>query len=98
WWTDLKWTTDAKAREEISVKIEGSPIWKVRLSKDTRPGTLISADDNGEASWTNTREHKYFIGFSLEGGKAGDVISYSRKTGVLSQVLDSGIEGLTHGD
>src|SRR5690625_2627936 len=89
---------DLKEGEESSVKIEGKPIWKVRLSKDTRPGTLISADDNGEASWTNTQEHKYFIGYSLEGGKAGDVISYARKTGVLSQVLDSGIEGLTHGD
>src|SRR5690625_1109727 len=89
---------DLKEGEEITVKIEGNPIGKVRLSKDTRPGTLISADNNGEASWTNTREHKYFIGYSLEGGKAGDVISYVRKTGVLSQVLDSGIEGLTHGD
>src|SRR5690625_1760097 len=95
---DFYSTKDLKEGDEITVKIEGNPIWKVRLSKDTRPGTLISADDNGEASWTNTRDHKYFIGFSLEGGKAGDVISYSRKTGVLSQVLDSGIEGLTHGD
>jgi len=98
WIPDFYSTRDLKEGEEISVKIEGKPVWKVRLSKDTRPGTLISADDNGEASWTNTREHKYFIGYSLEGGKAGDVISYARKTGVLSQVLDSGIEGLTHGD
>src|SRR5690625_1150566 len=89
---------DNKEGEEMSVKIEGNPSWKVRPSKDTRPGTLISADDNGEASWTNTQEHKYFIGYSLEGGKAGDVISYARKTGVINQVLDSGIEGLTNGD
>ena len=98
WIPDFYSLKDLKEGEEVSVKIEGNPIWKVRLSKDARPGTLISADDNGEASMTSTREHKYFIGFSLEGGKAGDVISYSRKTGVLSQVLDSGIEGLTHGD
>src|SRR5690625_2858405 len=89
---------DLKEVEEISVHNEVSWVWKVFLSKDTRAGTLISAVDNVEASWTNTREHKYFIGYSLEGGKAGDVISYARKTGVLSQVLDSGIEGLTHGD
>lgn len=98
WIPDFYSTKDLKEGDEITVKIEGNPIWKVRLSKDTRPGTLISADDNGEASMTSTREHKYFIGYSLEGGKAGDVISYARKTGVISQVLDSGIEGLTHGD
>src|SRR5699024_10730385 len=98
WIPDFYSTKDLKEGEEISVKIEGNPIWKVRLSKDTRPGTLNSADDNGGASWTNTQEHKYFIGYSLEGGKAGDVISYARKTGVINQALDSGIEGLTHGD
>src|SRR5690625_4244882 len=98
WIPDFYSIKDLKEGDEISVKIEGSPVWKVRLSKDTRPGTLISAYDNGEAGLTNTREHKYFIGVSLEGGKAGDVISYVRKTGVLSQALDSGIEGLTHED
>ena len=98
WIPDFYSIKDLKEGEEITVKIEGNPIWKVRLSKDTRPGTLISAYDNGEAGLTNTREHKYFIGFSLEGGKAGDVIRYVRKTGVLSQALDSGIEGLTHED
>src|SRR5690625_6309682 len=98
WIPDFYSIKDLKEGEEISVKIEGNPIWKVRLSKDTRPGTLISADDNGEASLTNTREHKYFIGFSLEGGKAGEVIRYTIKTGDLSKLLDSGVEGLTHGD
>ena len=98
WIPDFYSIKDLKEGEEISVKIEGNPIWKVRLSKDTRPGTLISADDNGEAGRTNTQEHKFFIGYSLEGGKAGDVISYARKTGVINQVLDSGIEGLTNGD
>jgi len=98
WIPDFYSTKDLKEGEEILVKIEGSPIWKVRLAKDTRPGTLISAYDNGEAGLTNTQEHKYFIGYSLEGGKAGDVIRYVRKTGVLSQALDSGIEGLIHED
>src|SRR5690625_668384 len=98
WIPDFYSTKDLKEGDEISVKVEGEPVWKVRLAEDTRPGTLIPADDNGEASWTNTQEHKYFIGYSLEGGKAGDVISYARKTGVINQVLDSRIEGLTHGD
>src|SRR5690625_768082 len=56
WIPDFYSIKDLKEGEEISVKIEGNPIWKVRLSKDTRPGTLISAEDNGEASWTNTQE------------------------------------------
>src|SRR5690625_2637884 len=98
WIPDFYSIKDLKEGEEISIKIEGNPVWKVRISKDTRPGTLISADDNGEASWTNTQEHKYFIGFSLEGGKAGDVIRYARQTGVLSQALDRGIEGLSQDD
>src|SRR5699024_5562187 len=59
---DLYATKDLKEGDEVSLKIEGNPVWKVRLSKDTRPGTLISADDNGEASWTNTTEHKQYIG------------------------------------
>lgn len=91
---DLFATKDLKAGEEVSLRIEGKPVWKVRLSKDTRPGTLISAEDNGEACWTNTQEHKRFIGYSLEGGKAGDVIPYVRKLGILSQALDGELEGL----
>src|SRR5690625_2330018 len=98
WIPDFYSTKDLKEGDEISVKIEGEPVWKVRLSKDTRPGTLISADDNGEASWTNTQEHKYFTRYSLEGGKAGVVISYTRKTDVINQELDSKIEELTHED
>ena len=91
---DLYATKDLKAGEEVSISIKGNPVWKVRLSKDTRPGTLISADDNGEASWTNTREHKKYIGYTLEGGKAGDVVQYVRKTGTLTQALGGDIEGL----
>src|SRR5690625_676483 len=92
WIPDFYSTKDLKEGEEISVKIEGNPIWKVRLSKDTRPGTLISADDNGEASWTNTQEHKYSNGYYLERGTAGDVNIDARKTGVINQARDSGIE------
>ena len=91
---DLYATKDLKAGEEVSISIKGNPVWKVRLSKDTRPGTLISADDNGEASWTNTREHKKYIGYTLEGGKAGDVVQYVRKTGTLTQALGGDIEEL----
>src|SRR5690625_844818 len=91
---DLFATKDLKEGDEVSVKIEGNPVWKVRLSKDTRPGTLISADDNGEASWTSTVEHKSYIGYTLEGGKAGDVIRYVRKTGILEQALEGELEGL----
>lgn len=92
---DLFATKDLKEGEEVTINIEGKPVWKVRLSKDTRPGTLISAEDNGEACWTNTRDHKRYIGYSLEGGKAGDVISYVRKTGILTQALDGELAGLT---
>src|SRR5690625_791215 len=92
WIPDFYSTKDLKEGEEVSVKIEGNPFWKVRRSKDTRPGTLISADDNGEASWTNTQEHKYFIGYYLEGGKAGDVFSYFSKREVIKHVLAYGIE------
>ena len=91
---DLYATKDLKAGEEVSISIKGDPVWKVRLSKDTRPGTLISADDNGEASWTNTREHEKYIGYTLEGGKAGDVVQYVRKTGTLTQALGGDIEEL----
>ena len=91
---DLFATKDLKAGEEVSITIKGNPVWKVRLSKDTRPGTLISADDNGEASWTNTNEHKKYIGYTLEGGKAGDVVQYVRKTGTLTQALGGDIEEL----
>lgn len=91
---DLYATKDLKAGEEVSISIKGNPVWKVRLSKDTRPGTLISADDNGEASWTNTREHKKYIGYTLEGGKAGDVVQYVRKAGTLTQALGGELEEL----
>ena len=91
---DLFATKDLKEGDEITLNIEGKPVWKVRLSKDTRPGTLISADDNGEACWTNTRDFKRYIGFSLEGGKAGDVISYVRKRGILEHALEGELEGL----
>ena len=91
---DLYATKDLKAGEEVSISIKGDPVWKVRLSKDTRPGTLISADDNGEASGTNTREHKKYIGYTLEGGKAGDVVQYVRKAGTLTQALGGDIEEL----
>ena len=91
---DLYATKDLKAGDEVSISIKGNPVWKVRLSKDTRPGTLISADDNGEASWTNVREHKKYIGYTLEGGKAGDVVQYVRKTGTLTQALGGDIEEL----
>ena len=91
---DMYATKDLNAGDEVSISIKGDPVWKVRLSKDTRPGTLISADDNGEASWTNTREHKKYIGYTLEGGKAGDVVQYVRKTGTLTQALGGDIEEL----
>lgn len=91
---DMYATKDLKAGDEVSIVIKGEPIWKVRLSKDTRPGTLISAEDNGEASWTNTKEHKKYIGYTLEGGKAGDVVQYVRKTGTIMQELGGDIEGL----
>ena len=91
---DLYSTKDLKEGDEISLNIKGSPVWKVRLSKDTRPGTLISADDNGKACTTNTHDFKRYIGYSLEGGKAGDVISYVRKRGILEQALEGELEGL----
>lgn len=95
---DLYATKDLKEGDEISLNIKGSPVWKVRLSKDTRPGTLISADDNGKACTTNTRDFKRYIGYSLEGGKAGDVISYVRKRGILEHAIEGELEGLVDGE
>src|SRR5690625_3491792 len=91
---DLYATKDLKAGEEVSISIKGDHVWKVRLSKDTRPGTLISADDNGEASGSNTREHKNYIGNTLEGGKVEKVVQYIRKAGKLTQTLVGDIEEL----
>src|SRR5690625_3209303 len=95
---DLYATKDLKEGDEISLDIKGSPVWKVSLSKDTRPGTLISADDNGKACTTNTRDFKRYIGYSLEGGKAGDVISYVRKRGILEHAIEGELEGLVDGE
>lgn len=93
---DFMVTKDLKAGDEVIVNIKGNPIWKAELAKDTRPGTLVSVNGDGKIATTNTRDHKRYIGFSIEGGKAGDVISYARKTGILSQALDVDIEGMTY--
>lgn len=95
---DLFATKDLKEGDEVTLNIQGNPVWRVRLSKDTRPGTLISADDNGEACTTNTRDFKRYIGYSVEGGKAGDVISYVRKRGILENALEGELEGLVDGE
>src|SRR5699024_8190634 len=95
---DLFATKDLKEGDEITLNIKGNPVWKVRLSKDTRPGTLISADDNGEACTTNTRDFKRYIRYSLEGGKAGDVIFYVRKRGILEHAIEGELEGLVDGE
>src|SRR5690625_6809163 len=55
---DLYATKDLKEGDEISLNIKGSPVWKVRLSKDTSPGSLISAEDIGKACMKNTRDRK----------------------------------------
>src|SRR5690625_8017230 len=54
WIPDFYSTKDIKEGDEITVKIEGSPVWKVRLSKDTRPGTLKI----GRASCRERREKR----------------------------------------
>src|SRR5690625_7751977 len=50
---DLYATKDLKEGDEITLNIKGSQVWKVRLTKETSPGTLISTDDNGKACTTN---------------------------------------------
>src|SRR5690625_3776068 len=95
---DLYATKDLKEGDEISLNIKGSPVWKVRLSKDTRPGTLISADDNGKACTTNTRDLKRYLGYALESGKDGDVISYVRERGILEHAIECELEGFVDGE
>jgi|SRR5690625_100561 len=91
---DLYATKDLKEGDEVFINIEGRPVWQVRLSNDVRPGAMISAEDNGEARMTSPLLHKQYLGFTIEGGKAGDVVKYVRKTGVLEQTLDGDLEGL----
>ena len=85
---DFLVTKELKQGAEVSISIKGEPIWKAELDKDTRPGTLLSAAGDGKITHTNTKEHKRYIGYSIEGGKAGDVIRYVRKTGVLTSALN----------
>jgi len=95
---DFMVTKDLKEGDEVSINIKGDPIWRAELDKDTRPGTLVSVNGEGKISWTNTRDHKRYIGYSIEGGKAGDVISYVRKPGFISQALEGDLEGLVDGE
>lgn len=99
WIPDMVSTRDLKAGEEITVEIKGSPVWRAELSKKTRPGTLVSCDGEGKIGWTNTQDHKFYCGFSLEGGEEGDVISFYRfKNGVVGQALETMRDILNNGD
>src|SRR5690625_790778 len=95
---DLYATKDLKEGDEITLNIKGNPVWKVRLSKDNHPCTLISADYNVEACTTNIPDFKRYIVYSLEGGKDGDVISYVRKRGILEHAIEGELEGLVDGE
>src|SRR5690625_5406872 len=86
-------TNDLKEGQEVIIDIKGEPVWVAELSKDTRPGTLVSCSGEGKIEFTNTRDHKFYVGYTLEGGKAGDKVKYVGKTGVLGQSLDAGVEG-----
>ena len=90
---DMISTNDLKEGQEVIIDIKGEPVWVAELSKDTRPGTLVSCSGEGKIEFTNTRDHKFYVGYTLEGGKAGDKVKYVRKTGVLGQSLDAGVEG-----
>ena|SRR5699024_2149265 len=95
---DFMVTQDLKAGDEVTISIKGEPTWRAELSRDVRPGTLVSCDGDGKIATTNTIDHKRYIGYSLEGGKAGDVISFGRKSGVIAQALEVDLEGLVDDD
>lgn len=94
WIPDMISTTNLKKGDTVQVSIVNSPVWEAELSKDTRPGTLISSDDDGKVCATNIRDFKRYVGYSIEGGKAGDVIKYVRKTGTLDHAVGSDLEGM----
>lgn len=95
WLPDLVTSVALNEGDTVQVTITNKAVWEAELSKDTRPGTLVSCDDDGKICPTNTRDFKSHIGYSIEGGKAGDVIKYVRKTGTLKQALEGGeLEGL----
>jgi|SRR5690625_1368786 len=98
WIPDMVTSVNLIEGDTVQVTIANSPIWEAELSKDTRPGTLVSCDDDGKICATNTRDFKRHIGYSIEGGKAGDVIKYVRKTGTLDQALGNGLVDLIDDD
>lgn len=96
---DMVSTKELQEGEEVTVTIKGSPVWKAELSADTRPGTLVSCDGEGLIRWTSTRDHSRYIGYSLEGGQAGDVIHFARKNGPVDVIAGTGMEGkMSHGE
>jgi len=98
WNPDMVSSRELKEGEEVTVKILGNPIWEAELSKDTRPGTLVSADHDGKICGSNTRDFNEYIGYSIEGGKAGDSIKYVRKTGLLVDMSETEMAGLITND
>jgi len=92
---DMISTKSLKAGDEVSVTIKGSSVWRATLSEDTPAGTLVSCDGDGKIRWTQVGEHARYIGYSLENGKAGDVIHFARKTGTVGTVIGTDMEDMT---
>ena len=94
WHPDMVSSRFIEEGESVSISILGNPVWEAELSKDTRPGTMVSADNDGKICPTNTRDFKRYVGYSIEGGKAGDTIKYVRKTGVIEATTESEMAGM----
>lgn len=91
---DMVSTKSLESGEEVTVTIKGSPVWKAELSADTHAGTLVSCDGEGKIRVTTVGEHATYIGYSLENGKAGDVIHFARKTGSLESIAGTDMEDM----
>lgn len=95
---DMVSTKKLEEGQEVTVSIRGEEVWRVELSRGTRPGTLVSCDGDGKIATTNTVDHKFYVGYTIEGGSPGDKVKYVRKTGVIGQSLDEGTAGKIDGE
>ncbi len=74
--------------EEVEVSIKGDAVWAVEASEEIRPGTSVGVTGGGKLKFTRSSD-KYYVGYSIEGGRAGDVIQYVRQAGVTSHAFNT---------
>src|SRR5699024_11523425 len=54
---DMISTNDLKEGQEVIIDIKGEPVGGAELSKDTRPGTLVSFCGEGRIEFSIRRNH-----------------------------------------